>query len=314
MSVPEITVDEVKQLVEQGGVALVDVREGSAFKEGHIPGAVSLHNGNAGLFQALAPKDKPVVVYCYKGNSSKAVTEHFLSKGFQDVKSMSGGFEAWRGADGAQAKEAAQGEAPAGFSVSELAKEKLTGYLGGEPEGTCVRLSLESTGFGLALDTPQAEDLRFSSNGLEFVVDLALAPALAGLEVGFSESVKSAGFTLEGGTLPEPPGKAELLEDVKQRIADNKIMLFMKGTAQQPMCGFSATTVQVLKSLGKPFGDKNVLEVPQYRYVLSEHSSWPTIPQVFIGGKFVGGCDIVHELYRSGELQKKADAAFAAQA
>lgn len=101
-----------------------------------------------------------------------------------------------------------------------------------------------------------------------------------------------------------------MLEDVKQRIADNTIMLFMKGTADQPMCGFSAATVEVLKRVGKPFGHKNVLETPEYRYVLSEHSSWPTIPQLFIKGEFVGGCDIVHELYRSGELQKKVGEAF----
>lgn len=98
-----------------------------------------------------------------------------------------------------------------------------------------------------------------------------------------------------------------MLEDIKKRIADNRIMLFMKGTADQPMCGFSAATVQVLRQLGQPFGDKNVLEDPEYRYVLSEHSQWPTIPQVFIDGKFVGGCDIVHELFRSGELQKLVD-------
>lgn len=103
----------------------------------------------------------------------------------------------------------------------------------------------------------------------------------------------------------------EMLEDVKSRIAENKIMLFMKGSATQPMCGFSAATVEVLKKLEKPFGDKNVLEDPEYRYVLSEHSNWPTIPQLFVDGQFVGGCDIVHELYRSGELQAMADKAFA---
>ena len=95
-----------------------------------------------------------------------------------------------------------------------------------------------------------------------------------------------------------------MLEDVKKRIADNRVMLFMKGTADQPACGFSAATVEVLRQLGQPFGDKNVLEIPEYRYALSEHSQWPTVPQVFIDGKFVGGCDIVHELFRSGELQK----------
>ena len=101
-------------------------------------------------------------------------------------------------------------------------------------------------------------------------------------------------------------------EQIQAAVDGNDVMLFMKGTANAPMCGFSATTVQTLRNTGKPFGDKNVLTDPEYRYVLSEHSSWPTIPQVFIGGKFVGGCDIIHELYRSGELQKLVDAAFAA--
>ncbi|MCA8923324.1 MAG: Grx4 family monothiol glutaredoxin [Planctomycetes bacterium] len=105
--------------------------------------------------------------------------------------------------------------------------------------------------------------------------------------------------------------KDEMLADVKRRIAENKIMLFMKGTANAPMCGFSHQTAEVLRQTGKPFGDKNVLELPEYRFVLSEHSGWPTIPQVFIDGEFVGGCDIVTELYQSGELQKKVDAAFA---
>ena len=102
--------------------------------------------------------------------------------------------------------------------------------------------------------------------------------------------------------------RESMLEDVKKQIADNRIMLFMKGTADQPMCGFSAATVQILRQLGQPFGDKNVLEHPEYRYVLSEHSEWPTIPQVFVDGEFVGGCDIVHELFRSGELQKRVQA------
>lgn len=99
-----------------------------------------------------------------------------------------------------------------------------------------------------------------------------------------------------------------MLEDVKKRIADNRVMLFMKGTADQPSCGFSTATVQILRQLGQPFADKDVLELPEYRYVLAEHSQWPTIPQVFIDGKLVGGCDSVHELFRSGELQKLIEA------
>ena len=106
--------------------------------------------------------------------------------------------------------------------------------------------------------------------------------------------------------------REELLEDVKSLIANNKVMLFMKGTAVQPMCGFSAATVEVLRKMEQPFGDKNVLENGEYRYVLSEHSNWPTVPQVFIDGEFVGGCDIVHALYKSGELKTMVDKAFSA--
>jgi monothiol glutaredoxin len=105
--------------------------------------------------------------------------------------------------------------------------------------------------------------------------------------------------------------REEMLEDVKSRITDNKIMLFMKGTASAPVCGFSAALVEVLRKLEKPFGDKNVLENPEYRYVLSEHSNWPTVPQLFVNGEFVGGCDIVHDLYKSGELKEIVERAFA---
>jgi len=105
--------------------------------------------------------------------------------------------------------------------------------------------------------------------------------------------------------------KAEMRADVERRIADHEVMLFMKGTADAPMCGFSAAAVDVLRRCGRPFGDKNVLEHPEYRYALSERSGWPTIPQVFVDGELVGGCDIVVELYQKGELQQKIDAAFA---
>jgi monothiol glutaredoxin len=105
--------------------------------------------------------------------------------------------------------------------------------------------------------------------------------------------------------------REQMKQDVESRIAENTIMLFMKGTADAPRCGFSAAVVQVLQQLGKPFGHKNVLEEPEYRYVLSERSNWPTIPQVFVKGKLVGGCDIVTEMFQKGELQPIVDAAFA---
>src|SRR5215813_660046 len=93
-------------------------------------------------------------------------------------------------------------------------------------------------------------------------------------------------------------------DEIKTLVEGNKIVIFMKGTPQMPMCGFSAATVEVLKTLGLPFESVNVLSDPVGRQGIKEFTNWPTIPQVFIGGKFVGGCDIVREMHASGELAK----------
>jgi monothiol glutaredoxin len=82
------------------------------------------------------------------------------------------------------------------------------------------------------------------------------------------------------------------------------VILFMKGTPTQPMCGFSARTVAILQSLGRPFAAVDVLPDPRIRQELSALSNWPTIPQLFVDGELVGGCDIVTEMYESGELQQ----------
>jgi monothiol glutaredoxin len=95
-----------------------------------------------------------------------------------------------------------------------------------------------------------------------------------------------------------------LRDQIQQAIGENPVMLFMKGTPDQPMCGFSARTVAVLQSLGRPFAAVNVLPDPRIREELSALSSWPTIPQLFVDGELVGGCDIVMEMYQSGELQQ----------
>jgi monothiol glutaredoxin len=104
-----------------------------------------------------------------------------------------------------------------------------------------------------------------------------------------------------------------MAEDITERIhtaiSNNKVMIFMKGTASFPQCGFSAATVQVFEQLGVPFETADVLSDPELRDGIKQFSNWPTIPQVFIGGKFVGGCDIVRELYESGELQTLLDSA-----
>ena len=93
-------------------------------------------------------------------------------------------------------------------------------------------------------------------------------------------------------------------DQIQAAIEENPVILFMKGTPDQPMCGFSARTVAILQSVGQPFAAVNILPDPRIRQELSAVSNWPTIPQLFIEGEFVGGCDIVTEMYESGELQQ----------
>jgi monothiol glutaredoxin len=95
----------------------------------------------------------------------------------------------------------------------------------------------------------------------------------------------------------------QIREAIQSAISENPVILFMKGTPDQPMCGFSARTVAILQSVGTPFAAVNILPDPRIRQELSTLSNWPTIPQLFIDGEFVGGCDIVTEMYESGELQ-----------
>ncbi len=96
---------------------------------------------------------------------------------------------------------------------------------------------------------------------------------------------------------------ANALERIKTAIADNRILVFMKGNRNFPQCGFSAATVQMLEQIGAPYETIDVLSDPEVRDEIKAYSNWPTIPQVYIDGKFVGGCDIVRELYETGELQ-----------
>jgi monothiol glutaredoxin len=102
----------------------------------------------------------------------------------------------------------------------------------------------------------------------------------------------------------------QILEQIKQEIASNRIVLFTKGTKEAPMCGFSARTIAVFKELGRPFKTIDILPDPRLRQTLSAYSNWPTVPQVFINGKFIGGCDIVTEMHQKGELQPIVEAAF----
>jgi monothiol glutaredoxin len=95
-----------------------------------------------------------------------------------------------------------------------------------------------------------------------------------------------------------------IFDRIRKDIENNDIVLYMKGTAVFPQCGFSAAVVQVLSQLGVPFKDVNVLEDGDIRQGIKDCASWPTIPQLYIKGEFIGGCDIVREMYQEGELQE----------
>lgn len=96
--------------------------------------------------------------------------------------------------------------------------------------------------------------------------------------------------------------EAQALETIKNDIDSNKVFLFMKGVPEEPMCGFSAQVVQVLKSYNIEFGARNVLEDWDIREGVKKFTNWPTIPQLYVKGQFVGGCDIVMEMHRKNEL------------
>lgn len=89
---------------------------------------------------------------------------------------------------------------------------------------------------------------------------------------------------------------------IDSHVKQNRIMLYMKGSPAQPMCGFSATVVQLLKNSGADFASVNVLDYPEVREGVKKYAQWPTIPQLYVDGEFVGGCDIVKDLDESGEL------------
>jgi|ERR1043165_2257156 monothiol glutaredoxin len=95
------------------------------------------------------------------------------------------------------------------------------------------------------------------------------------------------------------------LETIKQQIAKYPLILYMKGTPEQPCCGFSARVVQILKACRVKFAHVNVLENSDIRRELPRYSNWPTFPQLFHQGELMGGCDIVEQLYKTGDLQKK---------
>lgn len=93
-------------------------------------------------------------------------------------------------------------------------------------------------------------------------------------------------------------------ERIEQQLKSNQVILYMKGTPDFPQCGFSGQTVNALKAVGKPFAYVNIFEDPEIREGLKVYSNWPTFPQLYVRGELVGGCDIVVDMFHSGELQK----------
>jgi len=95
----------------------------------------------------------------------------------------------------------------------------------------------------------------------------------------------------------------EIEETIKSQIADNPVLIYMKGSPDAPQCGFSAQATQILMACGERFAYIDILSNPDIRATLPSISDWPTFPQLFVGGELVGGCDIIGEMYQSGELQ-----------
>lgn len=102
---------------------------------------------------------------------------------------------------------------------------------------------------------------------------------------------------------------SDVLDQVKKDVTENKVVLYMKGSPEQPMCGFSARAVEILHHLGVKFLSRDVLSEPGLRSELPKFANWPTFPQLYVGGELVGGCDIMMEMFQNGELKKLIDQA-----
>lgn len=95
----------------------------------------------------------------------------------------------------------------------------------------------------------------------------------------------------------------QMRADIEKTIKSNKVVIYMKGTQNQPMCGFSGRAVQILQSYGSPIKDINILADENLRQGIKEFTNWPTLPQIFVNGEFIGGCDIISEMHENGELK-----------
>ena len=111
-------------------------------------------------------------------------------------------------------------------------------------------------------------------------------------------------LNLSGGHCSKVRTEVNVNERIKEQLDNNPVLLYMKGTPDFPQCGFSGQTVAALKAIGRPFSYVNIFEDPEIREGLKTYSNWPTFPQLYVDGELIGGCDIVVEMYHSGELQK----------
>ena len=102
----------------------------------------------------------------------------------------------------------------------------------------------------------------------------------------------------------------DVINEIENEIRNNKVMIYMKGTPSFPQCGFSAATIEIFEELGRPFNSVDVLSNPAKREGIKRYSNWPTIPQIYVDGKFIGGCDIVREMHQRGELKRLLDVSF----
>ncbi|HCP44836.1 MAG TPA: Grx4 family monothiol glutaredoxin [Deltaproteobacteria bacterium] len=109
---------------------------------------------------------------------------------------------------------------------------------------------------------------------------------------------------------PPPPRTAdEVRSEIEEDVKNHPIVLYMKGSERAPQCGFSAAVVDMLQQLAVPFETRDVIADPVLRQVIKDYSDWPTLPQLYLGGEFVGGCDIVREMHEQGELKKAVEGA-----
>ena len=106
----------------------------------------------------------------------------------------------------------------------------------------------------------------------------------------------------------QPQATPDIEQLIRNQIADNKVILYMKGTPQFPQCGFSAKAIEVLTQIGRPFAFVNILENPEIRATLPKVANWPTFPQLWIDGELMGGSDIILQMYQSGELKPLVEA------